>query len=116
MLASARRDGTSLRPRRDLYKKARWQPVVPEPRPAFIRTFLSIFRAGQKTPRNQFGRHTRARSRTPERFFFPMLVYALHIVNQKCQCAAICRMYRLITMIVVNIDVNIEDINLLLEC
>lgn len=24
-------DGTSLRPRRDLYKKARWQPVVPEP-------------------------------------------------------------------------------------
>lgn len=59
MLASARRDGTSLRPRRDLYKKARWQPVVPEPRPAFIRTFLSIFRAGQKTSRNQFGRrHT----------------------------------------------------------
>lgn len=49
-------DGTSLRPRRDLYKKARWQPVVPEPRPAFICTFLSIFRADQKTSRNQFAR------------------------------------------------------------
>ena len=51
MLASARRWNVF---KRDLYKKARWQPVVPEPRPAFICTFLSIFRTDQKTSRNQF--------------------------------------------------------------
>lgn len=51
---SCERDGASQdgaeRPRGNLYKKARWQqPVVPEPRPPFICTFLSIFRACQKT-------------------------------------------------------------------
>lgn len=50
MLASTR-GWNVFKPRRDLYKKARWQPVVPEKRPAFICTFLSIFRARQKTQR-----------------------------------------------------------------
>ena len=80
MLASTR-GWNVFKPRRDLYKKARWQPVVPEKRPAFICTFLSIFRARQKTQRPECldPLHTDVFSfRCGKIFFCPRLLFGIY--------------------------------------
>lgn len=98
-------DGTSSRPRRDLYKKARWQPVVPEPRPAFICTFLSIFRADQKTaqPVRPMAHMGRASSHRREFFFsrdadtFPSFFFHCH---RRCHHRPRCNILRYMVALV----------------